>query len=127
MEIKISVYALDDIGNRTCYPHTTLSIVDTMELSEIMDDIRINQGLLPFFKGENSIDTAWYDFYADINVEEGKIESVYAVSFSEDNEYNGWTAELPIDKWDAMKQIIDELRNKFHMSLNDLKERCKNE
>lgn len=110
MKITLSDYALTDIYESISYPILYLEVEATGELDEVVDEIRKREGQMPFF--DDSVeydDTAWYDFYAKVNLETEKLEELCAVTFSQNQENKDLTYVVPIDTEDAMNQINKQL------------------
>lgn len=121
MKIILSDYALTDIYESISYPILYLEVEATGELDEVVDEIREREGQMPFF--DDSVeydDTAWYDFYAKVNLETEELDSLSAITFSQDEDNKDLTYELPVDAEDVMKQINKQLKE-YDTSLTDIR------
>lgn len=129
MRIYLSDYALDFIEDCMSYPHLTLELDATNEMDIIVDNIRIKEGLPPLFDNnfEICLNDGWYDFYADINLETEEVECVYVEVFCQDERYNQWKGEVPVDKADVMAQIEKQLRKDYDTTLAKLREELREE
>lgn len=117
MKVTLSQYLLDNMYENICYPHFTMEIVDSDELCERLDKIRSALGLTPFFYGEKIDNERWYDCFLVVNLETKEVESLYGVCFPED----GFTYEIPHDNFDVMTQVVQQLKDDFHTTLEDIR------
>lgn len=109
----------------------SFELQSTQELDTMADAIRQRYGYMPFFDetGSDIWSNGWYDFYLLVDVFD---KSVISIQFNvkgnnadeeicPDNEFNYYIDDyVEIDRDDIMKQLIVELRKRYHTSLDEI-------
>lgn len=118
------------------YPEITFRI-ESAGLESITDSIRVAKGYAPLFQDHNQRcqDGGWYDFYIIINAETETIKTIWAEIHGEvdekecpdhneniylDMESKNFKSICP-NASDLVRQIKNQLRNRYDVSLTDLK------
>ena len=109
----------------------SFELESTQELDTMADAIRQRYGYIPFFDetGSDIWTNGWYDFYLLVDVFD---KSVISIQFNvkgndadeetcPDNEFSYYIDDyVEIDRDDILKQLIAELRKKYHTSLDEI-------
>ena len=109
----------------------SFELEDTQELDTMADAIRQRYGYIPFFDetGSDIWTNGWYDFYLLVDVFDKSVISIqFNVKGNEadeetcpDNEFSYYIDDyVEIDRDDILKQLVAELRKKYHTSLDEI-------
>ena len=109
----------------------SFELQSTQELDTIVDGIRKRKGYTPFFDetGSDMWTNGWYDFYLEVDVLKRKVVSLVAVVCGNDNDrdivpddknYYRLEEYTSIDFEDVIKQLVAELRKRYHTSLDEI-------
>ena len=95
--------------------YVNFALHSTDALCEIADDIRIEKGMIPFFKtnDEGDIDEGWYDFYL-IFYKSGKVGLYFSVDAdkSTGDNYKDYTILLTEEEQQTIyEELKSEIRN----------------
>lgn len=114
------------------HDHNKISfeLQSTTELDAYADEIRERKGYAPFFdESQEYWDNGWYDFYLLVDVFDKSVVSIqFNVTGNDADEEicpdNGFSYYIDdyveIDRDDILKQLVAELRKRYHTSLDEI-------